>query len=224
MVDIGIEYRFCKLQGPCLPPFSPIHKVLPCPVIGGQILVGLMDYLEVWFLEPRIPSVKGAEGEGEEDFIFSAGSYPRLPLWVAEHSFCPFWPCLQPSGSDPSTTNGSWIYGGSNINTTPEIRKWVLSCYPTSHERSRVWGRMQPAFLTRALCIQGLGKMKLCGSLDEQSGAQECGRGQWWGSQDDQTISCWLKKKSVVWSIQTHSIKRSSMCMTKEPTEKDAVR
>ena len=50
--------------------------------------MGLLDHLEVWFLGPRIPSVKGAEGKGGEDFIFSAGSYPRLPLWVAEHCSC----------------------------------------------------------------------------------------------------------------------------------------
>lgn len=114
--------------------------------------------------------------------------------WALLLPLLPFWPCLQPSGFDPSTTHGSWICGGSNINITPAIRKWVLSCYPTSHQWSQPWGGMQPAFPTCVLYIKGLGKMKLCRSLDEQSRAQECGRGQWQGSQDDQTISCWLKK------------------------------
>ena len=109
--------------------------------------------------------------------------------WALLLPLLPFWPCLQPSGSDPSTTNGSWIYGGSNINTTdgswiyggsninitPAIRKWVLSCYPTSHQRSQPWGGMQPAFLTCVLCIKGLGMMKLCRSLDEQSRAKSVG-------------------------------------------------
>lgn len=157
---IGIECRFCKMQGPCLPPSSLYTKELPCPVIGGQILC---VFWTTWSFVPRTKnfSCGGSRRQRGRRLDLSLRITPEAaPLGGRELllPLLPFWPCLQPSGSDPSTTNGSWIYGGSNINTTPAIRESPL-CYPTSHQRSQAWGGMQPAFLACALCIKGLGKM-----------------------------------------------------------------